>query len=763
MKKLILGLFIILILGAGALICSRSRLPDWIASQLKATVNNEFLKGTRAELTDLRFEADLWSFLWGNDGKLSFRLIFGDLVVLGQGAIKIHLAADKIQFQYVPEVSLRNLSTDVAVFEPSLKVAITGNIPTAKPAESVLGFQLDSSSIRAPQFFLQGDIAVQAQVSTKDLRAQIQGKKIALRLPTKDLVECADFDARWLGQGAILSAEMRCREILAQTGDEGAMLLLKNQHLEFQLDSKKMNGEVRAQFGDAEALIGPVMFQTDRLKAEVLRLEFDVGVGEGSVGLLNWGPLQLKFSSQLVSPWMFEGNWRLKPMNLNPLVDPVIDEIFKKKFKATKTSVQGAGVFLVGGDRGIVRLLRQLFANFKLKLSSDVESQKSQWRAIGIGVDLQSVRPENDKVLGPAMLLLANLKVDDFGWRGVGGRIYPSQFEIQVVPADELSNLKGTAFGELKVAMKEIDARVAPIQLLLDAATSKDQTLFERLHLLTALKASAESVSSLFEKVCLPWPTQWKTSLALDWKEIELKGGNLKIDGESRVEVIGGKMTTGPVSIENVLSSARITRFSTWVRGLQLRDLGAPIDFGEMDGVLKGDLEDVEMLGFVPRRYRARFELLPNEKKEVVFSAIAMKNFVSLFTPEDFSGNIPGPLREIAFGWLSRVLGGYNIKYAGLSLNAIDDSILLETLDPEAMVKRDGQRYLLYGTRFKIPLKSSRYPVVLDAPGLTNFVLHVQSVLSELSKKAKPSEPEATKGDNDVSKNYCNPDSSNPH
>ncbi|MBX9765724.1 MAG: hypothetical protein K2X47_00510, partial [Bdellovibrionales bacterium] len=186
-------------------------------------------------------------------------------------------------------------------------------------------------------------------------------------------------------------------------------------------------------------------------------------------------------------------------------------------------------------------------------------------------------------------------------------------------------------------------------------------------------------------------------------------------------------------------------------------------NFGEMDGVLKGDLEDVEMLGFVPRRYRARFELLPNEKKEVVFSPMAMKNFVSLFTPEDFSGNIPGPLREVAFGWLSRVLGGYNIKYAGLSLNAIDDSILLETLDPEVNVKRNGQRYLLYGTRFKIPLKSSRYPVVLDAPGLTNFVLHVQSVLSELGKKAKSPENQATKGDNDVSKDYCNPDSSNPH
>jgi hypothetical protein len=346
------------------------------------------------------------------------------------------------------------------------------------------------------------------------------------------------------------------------------------------------------------------------------------------------------------------------------------------------------------------------------------------------------------------------------GWRGVEGRVYPSPFQVQFVPAKTFSKISGSAVGDLKVAMKEIDIVFQPLRALLHQAVSSTTPLIERLQLSTGLHASTDSVLSLLERVCIPWPRQWKTSLNVDWKQILLKDGNLALNGESKIEVIGGQIVTGPVRIQNAFTAARLTQFSTRIRGLQLRDLGEPINFGEMDGTLKGDLDDVEMIGFVPRRYTARFELLPHQKKEVVFSATAMKNFVSLFTPEDFSERIPGALKELAFGWFSRFLGGYNIKYAGLSLTAIDDAILLETLDPEWMVKNNGQRYLLYGTRFKIPLKSFRYPVVLDAPGLTNFVLHVQSVLSELGKKAKSSANQTTKGESDVAKEYCNPASS---
>ncbi|MBX9769313.1 MAG: hypothetical protein K2X47_18695, partial [Bdellovibrionales bacterium] len=579
------------LLIGGVLLWQRSRLPEWIATQIKTTVNHEFLMGTKAELRDLRFEADFWSFLFGEDGQLSFQLTFGDLLVRGKGPIKIHLAADKIQFQYTPEVSLRTLSSDVALFDPAIKVTVSGNIPTARPSESALGFQIDSTAISAPQFYINADFSGRATASTKDAQVQIQGKKFSLKFPSKDFLECTGFEAQMQTRARFFSVEIRCREFLAQSADEATMLILKNQQVQFELDSQNLHGDLRVTFGDAEALVGPVMFQTDRLKADTMRFQFEIASGAtGSAGaalqtngLFHWGPLRVKVRSKQTDGALSASlDWTLKPLNLIPVIDPVVEEIFKKKFKVSRAHVEGTGVFDIAAETSFVNLLGRALAQMKLKLSLDVESQKSQWRALGIGVALQSVKVRPEAGLpGKPIRFQAALQVDDFGWRGVGGRLYPSQFQIQIGRIEDLSKMTGTASGELKVAMKEIDARIAPLRLALTPSESGGQKLFERLQMETALQASTESVSSLFEKVCLPWPTQWKTALNVDWKKIELKGGSLRLDGDTKIEVIGGKITTGPVTIENILSSARTTRFSTWIRGLQLRDLGAPINFGE--------------------------------------------------------------------------------------------------------------------------------------------------------------------------------------
>jgi hypothetical protein len=62
-----------------------------------------------------------------------------------------------------------------------------------------------------------------------------------------------------------------------------------------------------------------------------------------------------------------------------------------------------------------------------------------------------------------------------------------------------------------------------------------------------------------------------------------------------------------------------------------------------------------------------------------------------------------------------------DVDYAGLSLFSREGSIVVRTLDPVGVFgdkEEDRPHYILYGTRFKMPLNAPRYPLVMDATSL---------------------------------------------
>ena len=126
-----------------------------------------------------------------------------------------------------------------------------------------------------------------------------------------------------------------------------------------------------------------------------------------------------------------------------------------------------------------------------------------------------------------------------------------------------------------------------------------------------------------------------------------------------------------------------------------------------------------------------------------------MKNFTQLFTSQDVTQQIPGIMSWFSFGWPSDLIGGFNIKYAGISLYSSGGSILLETLDPKWVLKKERQHFLLYGNRFKILVNALSYPIVLDAPGMNQFVSHMYYQLIDLQDES------AEKGESDESENWC--------
>ena len=175
-------------------------------------------------------------------------------------------------------------------------------------------------------------------------------------------------------------------------------------------------------------------------------------------------------------------------------------------------------------------------------------------------------------------------------------------------------------------------------------------------------------------------------------------------------------------------------------KDIRLESIESWINFGKVKGSISGHFKNVVFQGTLPTQFNFLIQVLPNEKeRQVVFSSKAMQNFVSLFTPSDINEMLPGVVRWFVFGWPSDMIGGFNIDYVGVSVYALDGSILLETLDPVGVVQNQKKHFILNGPRFKIPLVSRAYPVLLDAFGLSNFFGHLKSQLLSMSKNSENS------------------------
>jgi hypothetical protein len=221
--------------------------------------------------------------------------------------------------------------------------------------------------------------------------------------------------------------------------------------------------------------------------------------------------------------------------------------------------------------------------------------------------------------------------------------------------------------------------------------------------------------------------------------KIELAPSVTDLTGYVRADLFGGTIQVDEMGMFNFLTPVPEFDFNLMLNGIDLHQLGDWVNFGEMDGTLSAYAHDVVFQSWLPTQYDFEIKVNPLHHSDVVFSPTAMKNFARLFTKEGID-NIPGYAQWLAFGWPSALLGGYDIDYAGVHIRSEDGYIHLETLDPvtDADPYNSHQKhFILYGKRFKIPLKSSRYPLILDAPAFGNFVHHMIGDIENLAKNKK--------------------------
>ena len=231
-------------------------------------------------------------------------------------------------------------------------------------------------------------------------------------------------------------------------------------------------------------------------------------------------------------------------------------------------------------------------------------------------------------------------------------------------------------------------------------------------------------------------------SFVIRFPKLDFVPDEISTNGLVEADFFSGKIQLTDITIYDYLTSTPESDFSVSWTGIRLSDLGNWIGFGEMDGTLEGHAEDITLLRTYPTQFDFKIEAKPLNHSDVVFSPDAMKNTVQLFASEQLD-QLPGIAKWLAFGWPSRVFGGYDVDYAGISIYSHEGSILVETLDPEAALKRDGRHYIIYGKRFRMPLQTYSYPLVVDATAMGNFVRHIGEQLHALAeaKHKDPSHP----------------------
>jgi hypothetical protein len=248
---------------------------------------------------------------------------------------------------------------------------------------------------------------------------------------------------------------------------------------------------------------------------------------------------------------------------------------------------------------------------------------------------------------------------------------------------------------------------------------------------------------------CLPVDKIPPITLTANFTNLKISKSEIEPTGKVEAKLFGGKIELNEFGMYDLDTEVPETDFDLDWSGIDLQKSSNWGNFGEIEGTLEGYSHDVVMQGSLPTQFHFLIDVAPKEKSSRVdFSPEAMKNVVKIFTGADLDQQIPGIAGWAMFGWPSHLLGGYDVYYAGLKLTADDGHIIVETIDKPGIVESERKHFVLYGPRFKMPLQSSTYPLVVDAASMSNFVhqLVTQLQLIRLKKEASQNEtePEAT-------------------
>lgn len=170
---------------------------------------------------------------------------------------------------------------------------------------------------------------------------------------------------------------------------------------------------------------------------------------------------------------------------------------------------------------------------------------------------------------------------------------------------------------------------------------------------------------------------------------VTFRGDSLDVEGASGLELFGGRVEIGGISVQEIGSGYPRMRFSASFEDIDLLQVTRTFSFGEMTGLVEGELTDCEVVGGVPTAFE--FELRTTERRGVsrTVSVKAVNNLTIIGT---------GGSTSVLNRGLQRFFDKYTYDRIGIHARLENDRFVLRGLEHE------GDRELFVSGRFPLPI-----------------------------------------------------------
>jgi hypothetical protein len=156
------------------------------------------------------------------------------------------------------------------------------------------------------------------------------------------------------------------------------------------------------------------------------------------------------------------------------------------------------------------------------------------------------------------------------------------------------------------------------------------------------------------------------------FSKILLTGTNLRVEGDGQLSLFGGTVTVSDISGSNILSRFPRLQASSRFSDIDLAQLTGTFDFGEMSGVVQGEINDCELFRGIPVRCSGRVETVPTPGVKQTISLKAVNNIAIIGTGGEVSLLDRG---------IHRFLRRYSYQRIGFEMDLDQDRFLLRGLE----------------------------------------------------------------------------------
>lgn len=132
-------------------------------------------------------------------------------------------------------------------------------------------------------------------------------------------------------------------------------------------------------------------------------------------------------------------------------------------------------------------------------------------------------------------------------------------------------------------------------------------------------------------------------SMALEWPllsgqldghipSVQYADGNVVLDGELTVDVFGGRIIVDGLQVVDPMDVAPVLETRLKLQDLDLAQLTNTFSFGRIEGLLAGEIDELQLVGWQLNRFKAGIRTPENDKSRRRISQRAIDNLTSLGT-----------------------------------------------------------------------------------------------------------------------------------